>query len=120
MFRFSHLVEGSQLACCLQPALHVVVRFISLKYSSVQLPRSFLEGLCGWAGVGLILGGQIGAGEEDWNTGAWRGSRGKLNGPCKPNQKSLQKTNKQTNKHKLWLRKSQEKTVPNVRAEGSH
>ena len=61
--------------------------------------------------------GQIGAGEEDWNGGAWRGSRVKLNGPCKPNQKSLQK---QTNKQKLWLRKSQEKTVPNVRAEGLH
>ena len=71
MFRFSHLVEGSQLACCLQPALHMVVRFISLKYSSVQLPRSFLEGLCGWAGVGLILG-----------EGADRGRRGGLEWGC--------------------------------------
>lgn len=70
--------------------------------------RSFLEGL--WLGrVGLWLGGADRAGEEDWNIWHGGGPEASWMTVVKPNQKSLQKTNKQTNKHKLWLRKSQEK-----------
>lgn len=80
------------------------INFPKIQFRSVA--QVLLERSVGLGRSRFESGGQAGAGEEDWIRGAWKGSRGKLNGPCKANQKSLQKKKK---KSKLWLRKSQKK-----------
>ena len=91
------------------------INFPKIQFRSVA--QVLLERSVGLGRSRFNTGGQVGVGEEDWIRGAWKGSRGKSSGPCKANQKSLQKKKK---KSKLWLRKSQKKPVPNVRAEGLH